>query len=127
VQRLAVTPPHIRLRVDPEPGSGGTATGWHHAGPLRLTHDDLWRGGLLRVDLPGVAVSPSIMVTTGDTGAEPAQVLDPMRDGRYPLRRILDTVTIHGDAKLIITIAGAGVTIATVSGTTAANDPWTMT
>jgi hypothetical protein len=26
VQRLAVTPPHIRLRVDPEPGSGAAAT-----------------------------------------------------------------------------------------------------
>jgi hypothetical protein len=127
VQRLAVTPPHIRMRVDPEPGSGGTLTGWHHAGPLRLTQDDLWRGGLLRVDLPGVAVTPSITITAGDTGAEPVQVLDPTRDGRYPLRRILDTVAIHGDAELAITIAGAGVTIATVSGTTQVNDPWTMT
>lgn len=127
VQRLAVTPPHIRLRVDPEPGSGGTATGWHHAGPLRLTQDDLWRGGLLRVDLPGVAVTPSITITTGDTGTEPVQVLDPMRDGRYPLRRILDTVAIRGEAELTITIAAVQVTIATVSGTTQVNDPWTMT
>ena len=134
VQRLAVTPPHIRLRVEPEPGSGGTATRWHHVGPLRLTGDDLWRGGALRIDLPGVAVPPPVTVTaqrstetgTTETGKEPVQVLDPTRDGRYPLRRILDTVTVHGHADLTITIAAAPVTIATISGTSRVNDPWTM-
>lgn len=125
VQRLAVTPPHIRLRIDPEPGSGAAATGWHHAGPLRLTHDDLWRGGLLRIDLPGAAAPPAITVIAG---GEPVQVLDPLRDGRYPLRRILDTVTVHGDAELTITVGdGTIVTFATVSGTSPVNDPWTVT
>jgi hypothetical protein len=125
VQRLAVTPPHVRLRIDPEPGSGAAATGWHHAGPLRLTHDDLWRGGLLRVDLPGAAAPPAITVIAG---GEPVQVLDPLRDGRYPLRRILDTVTVHGDAGLTITVGeGTIVTFATVSGTSPVNDPWMVT
>jgi hypothetical protein len=129
VQRLAVTPPHIRLRVEPEPGSGGTATGWHHAGPLRLTSDDLWRGGALRIDLPGVAVPPPVTVTARSTPqaeGEPVQVLDPTRDGRYPLRRILDTVTAYGHAELTIKVAAAPVTIATVSGTSQVNDPWAM-
>lgn len=125
VQRLAVTPPHLRLRIDPEPGSGAAATGWHHAGPLRLTHHDLWRGGLLRIDLPGAAAAPAITVIAG---GEPVQVLDPLRDGRYPLRRILDTVTVHGAAELTITVGeGTIVTFATVSGTCPVNDPWTVT
>jgi hypothetical protein len=125
---LAVTPPHIRLRVEPEPG-GGTATRWHHAGPLRLTSADLWRGGALRIDLPGVAVLPPVTVTvrsTAETGKEAVQVLDPTRDGRYPLRRILDTVTVRGHAELAIMIAAVPVTIATVSGTSQVNDPWAM-
>lgn len=130
VQRLVVTPPHIRLRVDPEPGSGGTATPWHHDGPLRLTSDDLWRGGALRIDLPGVPMPPPVTVTTrstGQTAGEPVQVLAPTRDGRYPLRRILDTVTVHGHAELTITIAAVSVTIATISGASQGNDPWAMT
>lgn len=136
VQRLAVTPPHIRLRVDPEPGSGGTSTPWHHAGPLRLTGDDLWHGGALRIDLPGVPVPPQVTVVTrgggagaedgAETGGEPAQVLAPTGDGRYPLRRILDTVTVRGYAELTIDLAGVPVTIATVSGASAGNDPWAM-
>ena len=130
VQQLAVTPPHIRLRVDPEPGSGGAATPWHHAGPLRLTRGDLWRGGRLRIDLPGVTVPPPVTVAASNssaTAAKPVQVLDPTRDGRYPLRRILDTVTVHGHVQLTITIAAAPVTIATVSGVSQGNDPWAMT
>jgi hypothetical protein len=126
---LTVTPPHIRLRVEPEPGSGGTATSWHHVGPLRLTSADLWRGGALRIDLPGIAVPPPVTVTaasTAETGKEPVQVLDPTRDGRYPLRRILDTVAVRGHAELTITIAASPVTIATVSGTSEVNDPWSM-
>jgi hypothetical protein len=134
VQHLAVTPPHIRLRVEPEPGGGGTATRWHHAGPLRLTSADLWRGGALRIDLPGVAVPPPVTVIarcstesgSAETGKGPVQVLNPTRDGRYPLRRILDTVTVHGHAELTITIATAPVTIATVSGSSQVNDPWAM-
>jgi hypothetical protein len=129
---LAITPPHIRLRIEPEPGSGGTATGWHHAGPLRLTGDDLRRGGALRIDLPGVAVPPPVTVTarrstetgTAANAGKPVQVLDPTRDGRYPLRRILDTVTVHGRAELTIQVAAAPVTIAVVSGTSRVNDPW---
>ena len=125
VARLAVTPPHLRLRIDPEPGSGTAATGWHHAGPLRLTQDDLWQGGLLRLDLPGTAPPPPVTVTAG--GA-PVQVLDPLRDGRYPLRRVLDTVAVHGDAELTITVGeGTVVTFATVSGTGPAHDPWAVT
>lgn len=130
VQRLAVTPPHIRLRVDPEPGGGAAATPWHHVGPLRLTSDDLWRGGALRIDLPGVAVPPPVTITarnSSETAGEPIQVLDPTRDGRYPLRRILDTVTVHGHVELTITIAAAPVTIATVSGVSQGNNPWAMT
>jgi hypothetical protein len=139
VQHLAVTPPHIRLRVEPEPGSGHPATRWHQAGPLRLTSADLWRGGALRIDLPGVAVPPPVTVTarrctetgtaetgTAETGNEPVQVIDPTRDGRYPLRRILDTVAVRGHAELTITIAAATVTIATVSGPSQVNDPWAM-
>lgn len=130
VQRLAVTPPHIRLRVDPEPGSGGTATPWHHAGPLRLTSEELWRGGALRIDLPGVAVPLPVTIiarNSGGTAGEPVQVLDPTRDGRYPLRRILDTVAIRGHAELTIAVTGAPVTIATVSGISQGHDPWAMT
>ena len=129
VQRLAVTPPHIRLRVDPEPGSGGTATPWHRAGPLRLSAEDLWRGGALRIDLPGVAVPPPVTIiarSSGETAGNPVQVLDPTRDGRYPLRRILDTVTVHGHAELTIAVTGVPVTIAIVSGPTQGNDPWGM-
>jgi hypothetical protein len=128
--RIAVTPPHIRLRIDPEPGSGGAATPWHHAGPLRLTSDDLWRGGALRIDLPGVAVRPPVTVTAGnggETAGEPVQVLDPTRDGRYPLRRLLDTVAIHGHVGLTIAVGAAPVTIATVSGASHGNDLWAMT
>jgi hypothetical protein len=127
--RLAVTPPHIRLRIDPEPGSNGAATPWHHAGPLRLTSDDLWRGGALRIDLPGVAVPPPVTIiarNSGEAAGEPVQVLDPTGDGRYPLRRLLDTVTVHGHAELTIAVGGAAVTIATVSGTSQGNNPWAM-
>lgn len=130
VQRLAVTPPHIRLRVDPEPGSGGVATAWHHDGPLRLTSDDLWRGGVLRIDLPAAAEPPpvTILARSGSQApAEPVQVLAPAGDGRYPLRRILDTVTVRGRVELVIAVTGVPVTIATVSGTGPANDPWAMT
>ena len=127
--RLAVTPPHIKLRIDPEPGSSGAATPWHHAGPLRLTSDDLWRGGALRIDLPGVAVPPPVTIiarNSGEAAGEPVQVLDPTGDGRYPLRRLLDTVTVHGHAELTIAVGAAAVTIATISGTSQGNDPWAM-
>ena len=46
---------------------------------------------------------------------------------QYPLRRILDTVTAHGQAELTITIAAVPVTIATISGSSPVNDPWTTT
>jgi hypothetical protein len=125
---VAVTPPHIRLRIDAEPGASRAASPWHHAGPLRLTSDDLWRGGVLRLDLPGVAVPPPVTIFAGnsDNAGEPVQVLNPTRDGRYPLRRLLDTVTAHGHADLTIAIGAAPVTIATVSRTSHGNDPWTL-
>ena len=127
--RLAVTPPHIRLRIDPEPGSSGAATPWHYAGPLRLTSDDLWRGGALRIDLPGVAVMPPVTIiarNSGEAAGKPVQVLDPTGDGRYPLRRLLDTVTVQGHAELTIAVGAAAVTIATVCGTSQDNEPWAM-
>ncbi|MGH3293908.1 MAG: hypothetical protein ACRDP7_19080, partial [Trebonia sp.] len=132
VQRLAVTPPHVRLRIDPEPGSGAAPTPWHYAGPLRLTPDDLRRGGALRLDLPGVAVPPPIAVTARDAGQParqaraPVQVLEPTRPGLYPLRRILDTVTANGDVELVITIGTRTVTIATVTGPAPAADAWAL-
>ncbi|MGH3249056.1 MAG: hypothetical protein ACRDOI_23015, partial [Trebonia sp.] len=136
VQRLAVTPPHIRLRIDPEPGSGTAPTPWHYAGPLRLTPGDLWRGGALRFDLPGVAALPPIALTALDDGqsarqagqpaGQPVQVLAPTRQGRYPLRRILDTVTAVGDIELAITIGTRTVTIARVTGAAHVADPWAI-
>jgi hypothetical protein len=144
LQRLAITPARLRMRIDPEPGSGAGPTPWHDAGPLRLAPADLWRGGALRLDLPGVPTLPPVLVIARDRGGrkvpalpergaapgqpetEPAQVLEPTRRGRYPLRRILDTVTASGDLDLAITVGGRTVTIATVTGAKATADPWAM-
>jgi hypothetical protein len=130
VLRIAVTPPHIRMRIDPEPGSGGDPTPWHDTGPLRLTLADLWRGGALRIDLPGAAALPPITLTSvgggPGTGTGPAQILAPTGQGRYPLRRILDTVTANGDLDLAITAGTRTVTIASVTGSAQAADPWAI-
>lgn len=121
VQRLRVTPPHIRIRIEPEPGSREAATRWHHQGPLRLGAAQLWHGGALRLDLPGADRDPAIEIVGAD--GHVAQVLEPTRQGRYPLRRMADTVTARGGATLRITVAGRTATIARITAPTAA-DPW---
>jgi hypothetical protein len=118
---LRVTPPHCRVRIEPEPGSGGTATAWHRLGPLRLETPDLLRGGTLRLDLPGAIGDPPIeVVAAGGV----VQVLDPSRRGGYPLRRMLDTVSAHGGAELRITVGARTAVIARVSAPAPATDPW---
>jgi hypothetical protein len=52
------------------------------------------------------------------------QVLQPTRQGRYPLRRMLDTVTSHREVSLRITAAGRTAIIAHVRGTADRADPW---
>jgi hypothetical protein len=138
VMSLRVTPPHIRLRIQPQPGSQEQAADWHHHGPLSLTAADVQHGGALTIDIPGFDHDPPIeVIATGAgrvthaseasaskaSGSEAAQVLEPTRQGSYPLRRMLDTVTALGGAELRITIDGRTVTIATVSAPEAL-DPW---
>ena len=118
---LQVTPPYLRMRIDPEPGSGGKPTAWHHAGPLAIGEPDLRRGGALRLDLPGLAVDPPLEVIAQ---GQVVQVLQPTREGRYPLRRMLDTVNSHGWVSLRITVYGRAATIAHVSGVADGADPW---
>jgi hypothetical protein len=122
LQRLRVTPPHIRIRIEPEPGTAVTPTRWHHARPLLLTTADLWHGGALSIDLPGIDHAPSIEVVS--RAGKVTQVLDPTRQGRYPLRRMADTVTAHGGASLRITVGGRTATIARITAEDAAADPW---
>jgi hypothetical protein len=122
LQRLRVTPPHVRIRIEPEPGSMDAPTGWHHSGPLRLRAADLWHGGALSVDLPGVDRDPPIEVVGPDNSV--VQVLEPTRQGRYPLRRMADTVTAGGGASLRITIGGRTATIARITASDGAADPW---
>jgi hypothetical protein len=118
---LRVTPPHCRIRIEPEPGCGDAPTAWHSLGPLPLQTADLTRGGALRLDLPGAAGDPPVdVVAAGGT----AQVLTASKQGRYPLRRILDTVSAHGGAELRVTIGARTAVIARISASTAAGDPW---
>jgi hypothetical protein len=118
---LRITPPHWRVRIEPEPGSGGTATAWHSLGPLRLETPDLIRGGALRLDLPTVTGDPPIDVVAAD---EVVQVLEPFRRGGYPLRRLLDTVTAHDGAELRITIGARTSVIARITAAARVTDPW---
>jgi len=118
---LRICPPHWRVRIEPEPGSGGTATAWHSHGPLRLETPDLIRGGALRLDLPTVTGDPPIDVVAAD---EVVQVLEPFRRGGYPLRRMLDTVAAHGGAELRITVGARTAVIATITATAPATDSW---
>jgi hypothetical protein len=118
---LRVTPPHCRIRIEPEPGSAGAPTDWHSLGPLLLETADLIRGGALRLDLPGTAVDPPIGVVTA-RGV--VQVLNPSKRGRYPLRRIADTVSAHGGAELRITVGARTAVIARISVSAPAADPW---
>jgi len=118
---LHVTPPHCRMRIEPEPGSAGTPTAWRSLGPLPLQTADLNRGGALRLDLPGTAGDPPIdVVAAGET----VQVLMPSKQGRYPLRRILDTVSAHGGAELRITVGARTAVIARITASAPAGDPW---
>jgi hypothetical protein len=118
---LRVTPPHCRMRIEPEPGSGAAASAWHSLRPLPLQTADLARGGALRLDLPGAAGDPPIdVVAAGGT----VQVLMPSKQGRYPLRRMLDTVSAHGGAELRITIGARTAVIARIGAPAPAGDPW---
>ena len=121
-QRLRVTPPHLRLRIEPEPGSEDTPTWWHYAGPLRLETADLWHGGALSIDLPGIDRAPPIEVVGQDSDV--VQVLEPTRQGRYPLRRMADTVTAHGGASLRVTVGGRTATVARITAPDSAADLW---
>jgi hypothetical protein len=118
---LRITPPHWRVRIEPEPGSGGAATAWHSHGPLRLETPDLVHGGALRLDLPPVTVDPPIDVVAAD---KVVQVLEPFRRGGYPLRRMLDTVTAHGSAELRITVGARTAVIATITAAAPVTDLW---
>jgi hypothetical protein len=118
---LRVTPPHLAMRIEPEPGSGGKPTAWHHLGRLAISGSSLRRGGALRLDLPGHARDPAIEVVAR---AQIVQVLQPTRQGRYPLRRMLDTVNSHHGVSLRITVGGRTAIIAHVGGTAGGADPW---
>ncbi len=118
---LHLTPPHCRMRIEPEPGSGDPPTAWHSLGPLPLEAADLIRGGALRLDLPGTGGDPPVDVVAA-SGV--VQVLEPTRRGGYPLRRILDTVSAHGGAELRVTVGGRTAVIARVSSPVPAADPW---
>jgi len=118
---LRVTPPHCRVRIEPEPGSGDTPTAWHSLGPLPLQAADLIRGGALHLDLPGTAADPPVEVVAAGAAV---QVLMPTRRGRYPLRRMLDTVNAHGGADLRITVGARTAVVARISAPAPADDPW---
>jgi len=118
---LRVRPPHLRMRIEPEPGSGGKPTEWHHLGPLAITGSALRRGGALRLDLPGLAWDPPLEVIAQ---GQVVQVLQPTRQGRYPLRRMLDTVNSHREVSLRITAGGRTAIVAHVRGTADRADPW---
>lgn len=118
---LRVTPPHCRIRIEPEPGSADDPTAWHSLGPLPLRTADLIRGGALHLDLPGVAGDPPVdVVAAGET----VQVLMPSKQGRYPLRRILDTVSARRGAELRITVGTRASVIARITASAPAGDPW---
>jgi hypothetical protein len=118
---LQVRPPHLRMRIEPEPGSDGKPTAWHYLGPLAISGSDLRRGGALRLDLPGLAWDPPLEVIARE---QVVQVLQPTRQGRYPLRRMLDTVNSHRDVSLRITAGGRTAIVARVRGTADRADPW---
>jgi hypothetical protein len=123
--RLRVTPPHVRIRIEPEPGSMDTPTRWHHMGPLPLRVADLWHGGALSLDLPGIDRGPPIEVVSQDDVV--VQVLEPTRQGRYPLRRMADTATAHGGGALRITVGERTAVIARITAPDspgAGTDPW---
>jgi hypothetical protein len=118
---LRITPPHCRIRIEPEPGRADDPTAWHSLGPLPLRTADLIRGGALHLDLPGTAGDPPVdVVAAGET----VQVLMPSKQGRYPLRRILDTVSARRGAELRITVGTRTSVIARITASAPAGDPW---
>lgn len=121
VQTLVLTPPHCRTRLEPESGSGSAATAWHTLGPLRLDLAEAERAGALRLDLPGIAYHPPLEVVARN---EAVQRLEPSRPGRYPLRRLLDTVAAHGAVELRVTIGGRTATVARIAAPPPGADPW---
>ncbi len=118
---LRLTPPHCRVRIEPEPGSGDGPTAWHSLGPLPLRTADLIRGGALHLDLPGTAADPPVEVAAAGAAV---QVLMPTKRGRYPLRRMLDTVNAYGGAELRITVGARTAVVARISAPAPAGDPW---
>lgn len=118
---LRVRPPHLRMRIEPEPGSGGKPTSWHHLGPLAISGSDLRRGGALRLDLPGLGWDPPLEMIAAE---RVVQVLQPTRQGRYPLRRMLDTVNSHREVSLRITAGGRTAIVAHIRGLADPTDPW---
>lgn len=120
VRTLVLTPPRARTRVEPESG-GGPAAAWHTFGPLPLDLAAFRRPVALRLDLPGIAYHPPLDVVAGN---EVVQRLEPSQRGRYPLRRLLDTIAAHGDAELRVTIAGRTATVARLAAAATGADPW---
>lgn len=121
VQPLVLTPPRCRTRVEPESGAGPAAPAWHALGPLRLDLADVRSAGALRLELPGIGYHPPLEVVAGN---EVVQRLEPSRQGRYPLRRLLDTVAAHGGAELCVTVAGRTTTVVRLAAPAPGVDPW---
>jgi hypothetical protein len=107
--------------VEPESGAGSAAPTWHALGPLRLDLADVRSAGALRLDLPGIGYHPPLEVVAGN---EVVQRLEPSRQGRYPLRRLLDTVAAHGGAELRLTVAGRTTTVVRLAAPALGADPW---
>lgn len=130
--RLTVGPPCLRSWIEPEPGTARPLRGRsaelarpHWRGPLLLDYADLERGGSLRFDLPAGRTWPPITVLADGIGA---QVLEPTKAGRYPLRRLLDTVSGPGIAgrelRLAAEIDGRTTSLAVISAPDRGLDPW---
>jgi hypothetical protein len=123
VHTLRVVPPRLRVRVEPEPGSGGTPSPWCGNGALTLSRHELSRGGALRLDLPGSPVPPPVEVVADE---RVVQWLEPSALGRYPLRRLLDTVAVHAGVVLRVTMDGRTATVARVQAKALWPDPWLL-
>jgi hypothetical protein len=121
VHTLRVVPPRLRVRVEAEPGSGGVPSPWCADGGLVLSREELSRGGSLRLDLAGSQAPPPVEVVA-DSGV--VQRLEPSALGRYPLRRLLDTVAAHAEVALRVSVNGRTATVARVRAQAPRLDPW---